>query len=51
MAQTDVNRLLILPAIVLAAALSLTGCANLPFFGSDENSSSNSSKAVEWSSR
>ena len=44
MAQTDVNRLLILPAIVLAAALSLTGCANLPFFGGDDNSSSNSSK-------
>ena len=43
MAQTDVNRLLILPAIVLAAALSLTGCAGLPFFGGDSDSSNNSS--------
>ena len=43
MAKSDVNRLLILPAIVLAAALSLTGCANLPFFGGDDNSSNNSS--------
>ena len=43
MAQTDVNRLLILPAIVLAAALSLTGCADLPFFGGDSDSSNNSS--------
>jgi hypothetical protein len=42
MAKSDVNRLLILPAIVLAAALSLTGCANLPF-GGDDNSSNNSS--------
>lgn len=43
MAQSDVKRLLILPAIVLAAALSLTGCANLPFFGGDDSSSNNSS--------
>jgi hypothetical protein len=43
MAQSDVKRLLILPAIVLAAALSLTGCANLPFFGGDDTSSNNSS--------
>ena len=43
MAQTDVNRLLILPVIVLAAALSLSGCANLPFFGNDSDSSNNSS--------
>lgn len=43
MAQSELNRLLILPAIVLAAALSLSGCANLPFFGNDSDSSNNSS--------
>ena len=43
MAKSDVNRLLILPTIALAAALSLTGCAGLPFFGGDDNSSNNSS--------
>jgi hypothetical protein len=43
MAQSELNRLLILPAIVLAAALSLSGCANLPFFGNDSGSSNNSS--------
>lgn len=43
MAQTTLNRLLIIPAIVLAATVSLTGCANLPFFGGDSNSSNNSS--------
>jgi len=43
MAQTELNRLLILPAIVLAATLSLTGCSNLPFFGGDSDSSNNSS--------
>lgn len=43
MAQSTLNRLLIIPAIVLAATISLTGCANLPFFGGDSNSSNNSS--------
>lgn len=43
MAQTELNRLLIIPAIVLAATLSLSGCANLPFFGNDSGSSNNSS--------
>jgi hypothetical protein len=43
MPHSELNRLLILPAIVLAAALSLSGCAALPFFGTDSGSSNNSS--------
>jgi hypothetical protein len=43
MSQSELNRLLILPAIVLAAALSLSGCAALPFFGGDSGQSNNSS--------